>query len=109
MKTAIIGTSGMTVPDLEEYVPPQTTEIVSGGGANGVDISVKEYATAHDIKLTEFLPDHDTYGDSAPLQRNIAMIHYADIVLAFWDGESNETQNIIDKCKELDIPIRVFV
>lgn len=36
MKVAVIGSRGMTVTDLGDYLPPDTTEIVSGG-AKGVD------------------------------------------------------------------------
>ena len=38
MKVAVIGSRGLTVPDLDKYLPPDTTEIVSGG-AKGVDTS----------------------------------------------------------------------
>ena len=108
MKIVIIGSKGMSVPDLEQYLPSQTTEIVTGG-ADGVDASAKEYAEAHEIKLTEFLPDHEQYGEDAVIQRNLAMIRYAEMVLAFWNGESRGTKELIDQCNEMEIPIRVFV
>ena len=36
MKVAVIGSRGLTVNDLGKYLPPDTTEIVSGG-AKGID------------------------------------------------------------------------
>lgn len=33
MKVAVIGSRGVSVEDLEEYLPPATSEIVSGGAA----------------------------------------------------------------------------
>ena len=105
MKIAVIGSRGITVPDLEKYLPHETTEIVSGG-AKGVDTSAKEYATAHDIKRTEFLPEYDKYGRYAPLKRNISIIEYADIVLVFWDGKSRGTKYVIEKCHVKCIPFR---
>lgn len=107
MKIAVVGSRGSTVSDLEKYLPPETTEIVSGG-AQGVDSSAKIYAEAHGIKLTEFLPEYDKYGRSAPLKRNILIIEYADLVLAFWDGKSRGTKYVIDTCKKMRIPVRVF-
>ena len=90
MKVAVIGSRGLSVKDLGKYLPADTTEIVSGG-ARGVDTSAKEYANAHGLKLTEFLPDYQKYGRAAPLKRNITIIEYADIVFAFWDQKSHGT------------------
>ena len=54
MKVAIIGSRGLNIENLEDYVPKDTTEIISGG-AKGVDFCAKTYAIAHGLKLTEFL------------------------------------------------------
>lgn len=108
MKVAVIGSRGLSVKDLGKYLPVDTTEIVSGG-ARGVDTSAKEYANAHGLKLTEFLPDYQKYGRAAPLKRNITIIEYADIVFAFWDQKSHGTKFVIDNCKQRGIPVRIFV
>ena len=107
MKVAVIGSRGLSVPNLVDYLPEGTDEIVSGG-ARGVDASAREYALAHGLKLTEFLPEYDKYGRSAPLKRNITIIEHADIVLAFWDGASRGTAYVIKKCHELGVPVKVF-
>lgn len=108
MKVAVIGSRGLSVSNLEKYLPEGTTEIVSGG-ARGVDTSAKEYALAHHIKLTEFLPEYDKFGRGAPLRRNITIIAYADLVLAFWDGKSHGTKFVIDHCRKRGVPVRVFL
>lgn len=107
MRVAVIGSRGLTVPDLERYLPEGTTEIVSGG-ARGVDTSAAQYARAHGLKLTEFLPEYERYGRGAPLRRNITIIEYADVVLAFWDGTSRGTWFVIENCRERGIPVKVF-
>ena len=84
------------------------TGIVSGG-AKGVDTCAREYAQAHNIPLTEFLPDYTRYGKSAPLKRNLEIIAYADLVLAFWDGKSRGTKYVIDNCKKQGVSIRVYL
>ena len=99
MKVAVIGSRGIINCDLSEYLPEGTTEIVSGG-ARGIDSCAREYAQKHNIKLTEFLPEYDKYGRGAPLRRNIQIIDYADMVLAFWDGTSRGTKFVIDNCKK---------
>ena len=107
MKVAVIGSRGLSVTDLGRYLPENTTEIVSGG-AKGVDTSAREYALSHDIKLTEFLPEYTRFGRSAPLKRNITIIEYSDIVLAFWDGKSRGTKFVIDNCRKLGVEVRVY-
>lgn len=107
MRVAVIGSRGLSVKDLGKYLPENTTEIVSGG-AKGVDTSAREYALAHGIKLTEFLPDYEKYGRSAPLKRNITIIESADLVLAFWDGQSRGTKFVIYNCRERGVPVKVF-
>ncbi|MEG1426778.1 MAG: hypothetical protein RSC76_03730 [Oscillospiraceae bacterium] len=108
MKVAVIGSRGLVVRDLGRYLPPDTTEIISGG-ARGVDTSAKEYALANGIKLTEFLPEYDKFGRGAPLKRNITIIENADLVLAFWDGESHGTKFVIDNCKQRQIPVTIML
>lgn len=108
MKVAVIGSRGLIVNDLGKYLPDGTTEIISGG-AIGVDKCAREYALDNGIKLTEFLPEYDKYGRSAPLKRNITIIKNADIVLAFWDGESRGTKFVIDKCDKMRVRCLVFM
>lgn len=107
MKVAVIGSRGLSVKDLGKYLPENTTEIVSGG-ARGVDTSAKEYAKEHGIKLTEFLPEYEKYGKVAPLKRNVTIVEYADVVLAFWDQKSRGTKFVIDQCKKTGVPVKIF-
>ena len=104
MRVAVIGSRGLQINNLEDYLPEGVTEIVSGG-AKGIDTCAKNYALEHDLKLTEFLPEYSRYGRGAPLRRNITIIEYADLVLAFWDGESRGTKYVIDNCKKRNIPV----
>mgnify|MGYP004667091135 FL=1 len=108
MKVAVIGSRGLRVDNLEKYLPKETTEIVSGG-ARGTDTCAREYAVRNNIKLTEFLPEYERYGRSAPLKRNLLIIDYADYVLAFWDGKSYGTKYVIDNCKKKNKPVRVLI
>lgn len=108
MKVAIIGSRGINIDNLGDFLPEGTDEIVSGG-AKGVDTCAREYANTHGIKLTEFLPQYKLYGRGAPLKRNLQIIEYADTVLAFWDGESKGTAYVIENCKKLSKEVRVII
>lgn len=107
MKVAVVGSRNLTINNLGDYLPKDTTEIVSGG-ARGIDRCARMYANTHNIRLTEFLPQYEIYGRSAPLKRNLEIIRYADIVLAFWDGKSHGTRFVIENCKKENVPIKVF-
>ena len=108
MKTAIIGSRGITDIDIGAYLPADTDEIVSGG-AKGVDTLAREYAEKHGIKLTEFLPEYAKYKRGAPLKRNEQIIDYADMILAFWDGKSKGTKFVIEKARAAGKDVRVIV
>ena len=108
MKVAVIGSRELKVNNLEKYLPEEVTEIVSGG-ARGIDTSAREYALKNNIKLKEFLPEYEKYGRSAPLKRNMQIIDYADMVLAFWDGKSKGTKFVIDSCKKMGKGVKIFM
>lgn len=84
------------------YLPDGTEEIVSGG-AKGVDASAREYAQAHGVRLTEFLPAYRRYGRGAPLRKNIDIIEHADTALG-----SRGTKFVIDGCEKRGVPVRVI-
>ena len=107
MKVAVIGSRGITVDNLEDYLPEDVTEIVTGG-AKGVDTCAEEYALAHNIKLTKFLPEYSKYRKSAPLKRNIQIIENSDLVLDFCDGSSRGTKYVIDNCNKLDTTVKII-
>ena len=108
MKVGVIGSRGLTVDNLEQYLPENTTEIVSGG-AKGIDTCARKYAISHGIKLTEFLPEYSRYGRGVPLKRNLKIIEYADVVIAFWDRQSKGTKNVIENCKKLNVKVDVHI
>ena len=98
MKVAVIGSRSLTAPDLAAYLPPETTEIISGG-AKGIDACAREYALTHGLRLTEFLPEYNRYGRAAPLKRNEKIVAYADVILAFWDGSSHGTAHTLKEAE----------
>ncbi len=108
MKLAIIGSRNLTITNLADYIPPETTEIVSGG-AMGIDTCAREYARSHGLPLTEFLPDYARYKRGAPLKRNEQIIAYADRVLVFWDGKSKGTLHSINLCRHAEKTMEIVL
>lgn len=107
MKVAIVGSRGLNYEIPEKLIPKDATLIVSGG-CRGVDIKAREYAYAHNIQIHEILPDYQSFGRSAPIRRNCDIIAEADTVIAFWDGKSNGTSFVIDRCKKMNKPCYVY-
>ena len=108
MKVAIIGSRKLNVENLQDYLPEDTDEIVSGG-AKGIDTCARNYALKNDLKLTEFRPEYNKYGRGAPLKRNETIVNYADMVLAFWDGESKGTKFVINYCEKVGKECKIFI
>ena len=107
MKIAIIGSRGITVQNIADYVS-ESDEIVSGG-AIGVDRSAAEYAKKKGLKLTEFLPQYQRYGRAAPILRNKKIVDYADKVIAFWNGSSKGTLSVIKYAEKTGKPCEVVM
>lgn len=77
-------------------------EIISGG-AKGADKLAEKYAFEHGYKKTVFQAEWDAYGKSAGPIRNKKMAEYGDHVIAFWDGNSKGTKNMIELAKKHNI------
>ena len=107
MKIAIIGSRNLNVTNLNDYIPANASEIISGG-AKGIDSCAEAYAIANCIKLTVFRPDYEKYSKAAPLRRSDLIIDCADTVIAFWDGKSRGTKYVIDRCRHMGKEIKVI-
>lgn len=96
-------------------------EIVSGT-ARGADNLGAQLARANNIPVKEFPADwkdmslpvvrkHNQYGEYnalAGMKRNHKMGDYADGLLAFWDGKSKGTKDMIAYMHTLNKPIAVI-
>lgn len=108
MRLAVIGSRNLYIPDIGEYIPKNTTEIVSGG-ARGIDTQARKYAESVGIKFILFLPDYPRYGRAAPLKRNDRIADYADEAIAFWDGISRGTWYTIQKFRKAGKAVHIIL
>lgn len=76
------------------------TDIVSGG-AIGADSLAERYAKEHQIPLIVIKPDYTKHGKSAPFIRNTTIAEQCDIMVAFWDGVSKGTEDVVKKTVKL--------
>ena len=101
MKVAVIGSS-----DYNDYDEVKNTlkglniTLIVSGGAKGADTLGERYADENNIPKKIFLPDWNKYGKRAGFIRNTDIINEAELVVAFWDGESKGTKDSIKKAEE---------
>lgn len=81
-------------------------EIVSGG-ANGADKLGERYAKERGYPIKEFPADWTKYHKAAGPIRNRHMAEYANALIAFWDGGSRGTKNMIEEARERWLDVRV--
>ena len=62
MKIAIIGSRNIEFDNFGKYLPPEVTEIVSGG-ANGIDSCAKKFALKTKFPLRSFFPNTKNTGN----------------------------------------------
>ncbi len=108
MITAIVGSRSIVVKNIENYIPKETSIIISGG-AKGIDTCAREYAQKNNIEFLEILPEYSIYGKAAPIKRNNEIVEKSDFILAFWDGKSKGTKYVINLCKKQNKQIEVYI
>lgn len=73
--------------------------VIICGGAKGADQLATKYAEEHNLELKVVPPDWALFGKAAGFVRNAAMVEYADVLIAFWNGKSKGTEHVIDLAK----------
>lgn len=82
------------------------SEVVSGK-AQGADLLGECYAAHRNLPVTVFPADWFTHGRAAGPIRNQQMADYAEQLIAFWDGKSKGTGDMIRKAKEKGLIVKI--
>lgn len=90
-----------------DKIREQIGEVVCGE-AKGAETLGRIYAYDNDIKIKSFSADWQTYGQRAVMIRNEDMADYADILIAFLDEQSLDTQDIITKMERLGKKVNII-
>lgn len=110
-KIAIVGSrEGIDRNAVEEFINHLDSDhnIVISGGAKGVDSWAAERAEARGIETLVIRPNWKKHGNGAGFRRNKLIVHEADSVVAFWDGESRGTEHTIKTAIEAGKHTAVF-
>jgi hypothetical protein len=82
-------------------------EIISGG-AVGADFLAEQYAQQHNIKTRIIKPEYKKYSRVAPIIRNKSIVDNSDLIIAFWNGISRGTKNVIEYAKKTNKKIEII-
>lgn len=110
MKITIIGkvNPGLTYEDwvckFQTNVDvPNITQIYITTGNGILNQYVRKYAKSHELMITEYAPDFQTYGDEAKIRRNVALVENSDLVVGFRPEGLSKESSILDSrilCKK---------
>lgn len=79
--------------------------VIISGAAPGADRLAEKYARCNELPVKLFPADWDKHGKAAGPKRNRQMCEIADVLLAFWDGQSRGTANMINLAEAKGIPV----
>lgn len=84
-------------------------EIVSGDHYKGADKLGVQYANEKGFNIVRFPAEWNKFGKAAGPKRNKEMAIFADVLIAFWDGKSRGTQNMIQLATQRELIIKVVL
>lgn len=101
MKIAVIGSRvfddyNKVKQTLDEFHKKTPITLIVSGGATGADKFGERWALENNIETKIFFPEWGQYGKSAGYRRNVDIINEAEIIIAFWDGESKGTAHSLN-------------
>ena len=81
--------------------------VVLSGHCSGTDLMAEKYAKEMGYDLEIFPAEWEKYGRAAGPKRNKEMVEKSDVVIAFWNGKSKGTNNLIKIAKKLSKQVRI--
>lgn len=82
------------------YLQEGVTEVTHGCCPTGADALAQEFIEQYGLTASHFPANWKQHGRGAGPIRNSEMANAgADLLIAFWDGESRGTADIISKCE----------
>ena len=83
--------------------------VIVSGTARGADRLGERYARERGYRIERYPADWDRDGNSAGPIRNAKMADNANALIAFWDGRSRGTKNMIDTAKAKGLMVRTII
>lgn len=81
--------------------------VIVSGAAKGADALGEQYAKDRGYKIQRYPADWDKYGKAAGPIRNEKMAQNADALIAYWDGKSRGTWNMIELARNYGLKVSI--
>jgi len=108
MKIAIIGSKNFdNYPKLKRVLDRlRISEIISGGSRGAYELA-ERYAIENKIPTKIVRSDYERHGASAQMEKNKQIIDRSEMVIAFWDSNTEITKYGIQYAREVGKPLIV--
>lgn len=97
----------LKMDEVQEKAQEKIIRVVSGT-AKGVDTMGETWAQARGLRISRFPADWNTFGKRAGHIRNAEMQKFAEALVAFWDGSSPGTYDMIKQMQKAGKPVIVY-
>lgn len=81
--------------------------VIVSGHASGADALGERYAQERGSQLETYPADWKAHGRAAGPIRNENMVRVANALIAFWDGKSRGTKNMIETARKYSLKVAV--
>lgn len=81
--------------------------VILSGTAKGADKLGEQYAQEKGYTVEQYPADWNSHGKKAGIIRNAQMANSAQALIAFWDGKSRGTKNMIEVASSKGLAVRV--
>ncbi len=97
------------IQDVMFAVCETTPAMIIHGDASGVDESAETWAVDSGVPYKAYPAKWEKFGKAAGPIRNRQMLalEQPDVVVAFWDGKSRGTKNMIDLAIKAGVPVYI--
>lgn len=81
--------------------------VIVSGGCAGADLLGERYARENGYSIDRYPAEWEKYGRKAGIMRNAVMADNVDALIAYWDGVSRGTKNMIDEARKRGLAVRI--
>ena len=103
----VMATTLNNLQDVDHVIEIEKLTLICGM-ARGADLTAYKLFSEAGLPIKMYPADWDQYGKSAGYIRNNKMADVADMLIAFWDGESRGTAHMIATARKLKLNVLVF-